>query len=110
MRWMVQGRVPISSSYEYLSFLAWFVTLFYFIVMFKVRRPFVGAMRFSRSVPGDGIRRDVPASAGNDPGPGAPVLLAGNPYQLTIIGEAAFALAFVTGVLYLVKALAAGAR
>ncbi|MCE5272707.1 cytochrome c biogenesis protein CcsA [bacterium] len=102
-RWLAQGRVPISSSYEYLSFLAWFVALFYFIVMFKARSAFVGACV------SPGIFLAV-VFAGMYPQRLEMTLVpALQSYWLkihvsmTIIGEAAFAVAFVTSVLYLIK-------
>jgi len=103
IRWVAQGRVPISSSYEYLSVLAWCVAVIYFIVMYRLRNLFIGACL--------------------SPGLFLAIVFAGlYPMQLemilvpalqsywlqihvsmTIAGESAFALAFVSGVLYLIK-------
>lgn len=103
IRWTAQGRPPISSSYEYLNFVAWFVALFYFIVMYKVRRPFIGACI------SPGIFLSV-VFAGMYPQRLEMTLVpALQSYWLqihvsmTIVGEAAFAVAFVTSMLYLIK-------
>jgi len=102
-RWLSQGRIPISSSYEYLSFLAWFVGLFYFVVRFKARSAFVGACV------SPGIFLAV-VFAGMYPQRLEMTLVpALQSYWLkihvsmTIIGEAAFAVAFVTSLLYLIR-------
>jgi len=103
-RWIAQGRIPISSSYEYLSVLAWFVAVFYFVVMYRVKgSSFLGAcispglflaVVFAGLYPQRLEMTLVPALQS---------------YWLkihvtmTIIGEAVFALAFIMGLLYLIK-------
>ena len=103
VRWISQGRIPISSSYEYLSVLAWCIAVLYFIVMYKMRSMFIGAcvspglflaVVFAGLYPRRLEMTLVPALQS---------------YWLkihvtmTIIGEAAFALAFLAGILYLIK-------
>jgi len=102
-RWITQGRIPISSSYEYLSVLAWCMAVLYFIVMYKMRSIFIGAcvspglflaVVFAGLYPKRLEMTLVPALQS---------------YWLkihvtmTIVGEAAFALAFLAGILYLIK-------
>ena len=102
-RWLTQGRIPISSSYEYLSVLAWCVAVLYFVVMYKMRSMFIGAcvspglflaVVFAGLYPKRLEMTLVPALQS---------------YWLkihvtmTIVGEAAFALAFLAGILYLIK-------
>ncbi|HLA38607.1 MAG TPA: cytochrome c biogenesis protein CcsA, partial [Candidatus Glassbacteria bacterium] len=102
-RWIAQGRVPISSSYEYLSVLAWFVSVIYFIVMYKVRSQFIGAcispglflvVVFAGLYP---LRLEMTLV------PALQSYWLQIHVSMTIMGEAAFALAFLTSILYLIK-------
>ncbi|MFC1544986.1 cytochrome c biogenesis protein CcsA, partial [Gemmatimonadota bacterium] len=102
-RWIAQGRVPISSSYEYLSVLAWCVGAIYFFVMHKLRSLFIGAclspvlflvVVFAGLYP---MRLEMTLV------PALQSYWLKIHVSMTIVGEAAFALAFVAGVLYLVK-------
>ena len=102
-RWIVQARIPISSSYEYLSVLAWCVAVLYFIVMYRMRSMFIGACI------SPGLFLAV-VFAGLYPKRLEMTLIpALQSYWLkihvtmTIVGEAAFALAFLAGILYLIK-------
>ncbi|MEA2063469.1 MAG: cytochrome c biogenesis protein CcsA, partial [Gemmatimonadota bacterium] len=104
-RWASQGRVPISSSYEYLSLTAWFVAVLYFFVLYKVRKwaMFLGAcissglflnMIFAGMYPRKLEMTLIPALQS---------YWLKIHVSLTIVSEAVFALAFILGVLYLLK-------
>ena len=102
-RWVEQSRVPISSSFEYLSVLSWFVALFYFVVYSKLKKSilntFISPVLFLATVFAGMYPRKLEMTL-------VPALQS---YWLkihvsmTIIGEAAFAVAFVSGLLYLIR-------
>ena len=102
-RWVEQSRVPISSSFEYLSVLSWFVAFFYFVVYAKVKKSilvtFISPVLFLAMVFAGMYPRKLEMTL-------VPALQS---YWLkihvsmTIIGEAAFAVAFVAGLLYLIR-------
>ncbi|MBW7996574.1 MAG: hypothetical protein FVQ81_08420 [Candidatus Glassbacteria bacterium] len=106
IRWTAQGRMPISSSYEYISVLAWCVSVIYFVVMRKLRSLFIGAclspvlflaIVFAGLYP---MRLEMTLV------PALQSYWLKIHVSMTIIGEAAFALAFVAGILYLIKNVA----
>ncbi|MEA1997627.1 MAG: cytochrome c biogenesis protein CcsA, partial [Gemmatimonadota bacterium] len=102
-RWVVQARVPISSSYEYLSVLAWFVAVLYFIVVLKMRGSILGACispALFLSVVFAGL---YPQRLEMTLIPALQSYWLKIHVTMTIIGEAAFAVAFVAGILYLVR-------
>ncbi|MBN2290004.1 MAG: cytochrome c biogenesis protein CcsA [Candidatus Glassbacteria bacterium] len=102
-RWATQGRVPISSSYEYLSVLTWFVAVFYFVVLNKVRKPLMGACISPGMFLGLVFAGMYPRKLEMTLIPALQSYWLKIHVSLTIIGEAVFAVAFVLGILYLVK-------
>ncbi len=103
LRWVAQGRVPISSSYEYLSVLTWCVAVLYFFVMYKLRSLFVGAClspALFLSIVFAGL---YPMRLEMTLVPALQSYWLKIHVSMTIVGEAVFALAFVAGILYLVK-------
>jgi ABC-type transport system involved in cytochrome c biogenesis permease subunit len=103
IRWVVQGRVPISSSYEYLSVLAWCVGVLYFIVMHKLRNLFIGACMSPALFLAVVFAGLYPMRLEMTLVPALQSYWLKIHVSMTIVGEAAFALAFVAGILYLVK-------
>ncbi|HUU28257.1 MAG TPA: cytochrome c biogenesis protein CcsA [archaeon] len=103
-RWTAQGRLPVSSSYEYLSVLAWFVAVFYFIVMYRLQNSsFLGACISPGLFLAVVFAGLYPQSLEMTLIPALQSYWLKIHVTMTIIGEAAFALAFVMGLLYLVK-------
>ena len=102
-RWISQNRVPISSSYEYLSVLAWCVSITYFLVMYKLRSAFIGACLSPGLFLAIVFAGLYPRSLEMTLVPALQSYWLQIHVTLTIVGEAAFALAFVAGILYLVK-------
>ena len=102
-RWATQGRVPISSSYEYLNVLAWFVAVFYFIVLYKVRKAFIGACISPALFLGMVFAGMYPRKLEMTLVPALQSYWLQIHVSLTIISEAVFAVAFVLGILYLIK-------
>ncbi len=103
IRWAAQGRVPISSSYEYISVLAWCVAVLYFSVMHKLRSLFVGACMSPVLFLAVVFAGLYPMQLEMTLVPALQSYWLKIHVTMTIVGEAAFALAFVAGILYLVK-------
>lgn len=103
MRWASQGRVPISSSYEYISVLAWCVAVIYFIVMHKVRSLFIGAVLSPALFLAIVFAGLYPMRLEMTLVPALQSYWLKIHVSMTIVGEAAFAMACVAGILYLVK-------
>jgi len=102
-RWAEQGRVPISSSYEYLGVLTWFVAVFYFLVLYKVRKALVGACISPGLFLGMVFAGMYPRQLEMTLIPALQSYWLQIHVSMTIIGEAVFAVAFVLGILYLMK-------
>lgn len=102
-RWISQGRIPISSSYEYLSVLAWCVAVIYFIVMYRMRSMFIGACISPGLFLAVVFAGLYPKSLEMTLVPALQSYWLKIHVTMTIVGEAAFALAFLAGILYLIK-------
>lgn len=103
LRWIGQGRVPISSSYEYISVLAWCVAVLYFVVMHKMRSLFIGACMSPMLFLAVVFAGLYPMQLEMTLVPALQSYWLKIHVTMTIVGEAVFALAFVAGILYLVK-------
>jgi cytochrome c-type biogenesis protein CcsB len=100
LRYHEAGYIPITSLYESFSFFAWAILLFYFVIHYKYRikvfGAFVAPVVLILVVVGLGLPKDIlplhPALRS--------FLL---PFHVisSFMGDAAFALAFCTGVMYL---------
>jgi ABC-type transport system involved in cytochrome c biogenesis permease subunit len=102
-RWATQGRVPISSSYEYLNVLVWFVAAFYFVVLYKVRKSLIGVCISPGLFLGMVFAGMYPRKLEMTLIPALQSYWLQIHVSMTIIGEAVFAVGFVLGILYLVK-------
>ena len=96
------GRPPLGSLYESLSFLAWAIVLIYLVTEFRYSNRIIGAFVLPMALLAMLTAAALPRLIG-DLGPALQGVGLWVHIALAVLGNAAFALTFCTGVMYLLQ-------
>jgi ABC-type transport system involved in cytochrome c biogenesis permease subunit len=103
MRGLYVGRIPIDTFFGYVSLLSWLIVLGYLVVLYKYRWAAVGAFVAPVAFVVIVVASLFPMNLDQQLIPALQSYWLQIHVTVAVLGEAAFAVGFATGILYLVK-------